>query len=182
MAASRAATLGPARSLGERSLKVDHTGENSAVRIYTAQLWVARWRSPALVAQLEEFLVHEQAHRAIFAAELAARGVRRCRSYGLCGFGGTVLGLATGLIGPQAVHATTAAIERVVLRHLQHQLEDLRTIDPAACAAIGRIVADEQAHHDQAEGQVLREGALQAALDFIVSRATEMVIWLGMRN
>jgi ubiquinone biosynthesis monooxygenase Coq7 len=179
--ATRAATLSPARSIGERILKVDHAGEHGAVCIYSAQRWIARWRAPALLAELDEFLAHEKGHRAIFGAELARRSVRRCRSYFLCGLGGTVLGLVTGLIGPQAVHATTAAIERVVLSHLERQLEDLQGIDPAAVAAIGRIVADEQAHHDRAESQVRREGALQRVLDVAVSSSTELVIWLGMK-
>lgn len=179
--ASRAEALSPARSLGDRILKVDHAGEHGAVCIYSAHRWIARWRSPELVGELDEFLVHERGHRAIFGAELSRRGVRRCRSYWLCGLGGFALGVVTGLIGPQAVHATTAAIERIVLAHLEEQLETLATLDPAARDTIASIVADEREHHERAVSQIVKRGLLQRTIDGVVSRSTQLVIWLGMK-
>jgi ubiquinone biosynthesis monooxygenase Coq7 len=172
--------LTPASRFGERILKVDHAGEHGAVCIYSAQRWVASWRAPELVMELDEFLAHERSHRAIFASELARRSVGRCKAYWLCGAGGAVLGLVTGLIGRRAIHATTAAIERVVLAHLEEQLQSLSD-DPAARAAVTAIIRDEQTHHDRAVGQIQQIDTLHRVLDFVVSRSTEAVIWAGMR-
>lgn len=179
-AARLTARLGAGESLGDRVMKVDHAGEHGAVCIYRAQRWFARWRAPEMSGELDEFLLHERGHRALFAAELQNRNRRRCRSYLLCGLGGFVLGAVTGLAGRGAIAATTVAIERVVLRHMHDQIAALDGIDPAAVAALRAIVAEEQAHHDQSV-QRLAGGGWSRLIDPIVAASTEAVIWLGMR-
>jgi len=170
-----------ADSLGGRILKVNHAGENGAIHIYTGQILVARWTAPDMLAELVEFRSHERRHRAIFLAELQRRGVRRCRSYWLCGAGGWMLGVLTGLFGRSASAATTAAVERVVLRHLSHQIELLSGQDEAAVMAIRAIVDEEQQHHDRSAAQVPPNRLWLRALFPIVASSTEAVIWLGMR-
>jgi ubiquinone biosynthesis monooxygenase Coq7 len=165
--------------LGARILKVNHAGENGAVHIYAAQIFVARLTAPALVRELREFRAHEERHRAIFHVELQRRGRPRCRSYALCGLGGFLLGFVTALCGRRAIAATTVAVERVVLRHLHHQITQLRASDQAAVQAIEAIVADEQRHHD--ELAALDRGRWVRLLEPVVSASTESVIWLGMR-
>jgi ubiquinone biosynthesis monooxygenase Coq7 len=167
--------------LGDRIIKVNHAGEHGAIAIYTGQMLLARLTAPYLVQELREFRSHEQRHRGIFAAELARRGRRRCRSYWLCGIGGFVLGAVTGLLGSAAISATTTAVESVVLRHLVHQLEVLQGHDPAAVVAISSIVAEEQQHHDQALEHVPAGTFWPRVLSPVVSGSTEAVIWLGMR-
>jgi ubiquinone biosynthesis monooxygenase Coq7 len=170
-------------SLGyaDRILKVNHAGEHGAVNIYRAQRLVSSWRDAEPKRELEEFRAHEERHRAIFAAELERRGVRRCRSYGLCGLGGFVLGLVTGVCGRASIAAVTLAVESVVLRHLEVQLRELEGVDPAAHAAVASILEDERAHHDRA-AQEPRQGIFWPRLIRpAVSAATEFVIWSGMR-
>src|SRR5689334_10538837 len=145
-----AVRLNPGERLGDRIIKVNHAGEHGAVSIYRAQISICRWRAPSLVDELTEFKEHEERHRSIFDSELKRRGVRRCRSYHLCGVGGALLGSLTALFGPAAVAATTVAVERVVLNHLSHQLSHLRESDPAAHAAVADIVAEERAHYSAA--------------------------------
>lgn len=166
--------------LGARILKVNHVGENGAVHIYAAQILAARWTAPRLVAGLQEFKSHEERHRALFEAELRRRGRPRCRSFALCAFGGFVLGLVTGLLGRAAIAATTVAVERVVLHHLQAQIVQLRVQDPAAVQAIEAIVADEQRHHDELAAQA-GGGFWVRLLEPVVAASTETVIWLGMK-
>jgi ubiquinone biosynthesis monooxygenase Coq7 len=169
------------KTLGDRIIKVNHAGENGAVCIYSGQITVARLTAPHMVSELTEFRSHELRHRAIFGAELQRRGRPRCKGYLLCGLGGYVLGLLTGLCGASAIAATTVAVERVVLRHLQQQLVELRSTDQPAVEAISAIVAEEQQHHDHS---ALRERAgafWPPLLKPVVSASTEAVIWLGMR-
>lgn len=132
-----------------------------------------------MVGEIEEFIAHEQQHRARFAAELKRRGVRRCRSYHLCGLGGLSLGFVTGLIGPRAIALTTEAVESVVLKHLEHQSRTLREADPDAATVISQIVADEQEHHDRSAARLERAHPLDRLLASAVRAATEVVIWLG---
>jgi ubiquinone biosynthesis monooxygenase Coq7 len=168
-------------TLGSRILKVDHAGEQGAVNIYRAQIAMARWTAPSLVAELREFKAHEEKHRALFWAELQRRGVRRCRSYWLCGIGGWVLGLLTGLLGRHAISATTVAVERVVLGHLKTQLHELAGKDDAAVHVISQIVQEEQLHHDQSASHMRTDRVWSKVLSPVVAASTESVIWLGMR-
>ncbi len=182
MAHALGARLKSGETLGDRVIKVDHAGEHGAINIYLWQRAVSRWRTPDLVPELDEFLEHERSHRALFAAELERRGKSRCRSYHLCGAGGAALGLATGLIGSKAVHATTEAIERVVLGHLAEQRTILDGSDPDAVRVIDLIIADEQAHHDTAADHLDgKRGLLERLVDRVVAASTEAVIWLGMK-
>jgi ubiquinone biosynthesis monooxygenase Coq7 len=168
-------------SLADRILKVNHAGEHGAVNIYRGQRLVCFWRDAALKRELEEFRAHEERHRAIFAAELARRGVRRCRSYWACGLGGLLLGLTTGICGRASIAAVTVAVERVVLRHLEMRLRELDGVDPAAYDAVASILDDERAHHDRA-AQEPRQGIFwPRILKPAVSAATEFVIWTGMK-
>ncbi len=131
-----AARLAYGETLGDRVMKVDHAGEHGAICIYRAQRWMARWRASDMLAEIDGFLRHERRHRDIFGAELARRGGRRCRSFLACGLGGFVLGGVTGLLGRQAIAATTLAIEAVVLRHMHEQIKVLDGVDPHAVAAL----------------------------------------------
>jgi ubiquinone biosynthesis monooxygenase Coq7 len=140
---------------------------------------VARLTAPALVPELREFLSHEKRHREIFLRELDRRGLRRCRSYWLCGVGGFVLGAVTGLCGRGAICATTVAIERVVLAHLEQQLSVLQGVDHEGYTAVSSIVAEERSHHDLSQNHA--SGRLWTkVLTPVVAASTEAVIWLGM--
>lgn len=180
-AAAIRARLAGSETLGDRILKVNHAGEHGAASIYAAQIRIARWRAPDMVADLTHFLDHERRHRALFAAELAARGRSRCRSFHLCALGGTLLGLLTALIGHRAIAATTVAIERVVLEHLARQLHALAPIDDRAAAIIRSIIAEEQEHHDRSLARVGPPSMVGRTIDGIVAASTQTVIWLGMR-
>ncbi|MEO8375872.1 MAG: demethoxyubiquinone hydroxylase family protein [Sphingomonas bacterium] len=175
------ARLAFGETLGDRVMKVDHAGEHGAICIYRAQRWMARWTAPDMIAEITGFLEHERRHRAIFGTELARRGRGRCRSFLACGLGGFVLGAVTGLLGRDAIAATTRAIETVVLRHMQEQVAELDGIDPQAVTALRDIIGDEQAHHDASEARLGRGAIWSAILDPVVAGSTEAVIWMGMR-
>lgn len=173
------ARLKPGETIGDRVMKVDHAGEHGAICIYRAQIALARWTAPAMVAELRDFLAHECRHRALFAAELAVRGQGRCRSYALCGLGGFTLGTITGLLGAGAIAATTAAIEQVVVRHMQDQIAALDAIDPAAVAALRSVIDEERDH--LASAAAGPAGIWRRVIAPVVSASTEAIIWLGMR-
>jgi ubiquinone biosynthesis monooxygenase Coq7 len=175
-----AARLGSGETLGDRVMKVDHAGEHGAICIYLAQQWFARWRAPELVTELASFLEHERGHRARFMAELHARGRPRCHSYHLCGLGGFVLGAVTGLLGRDAISATTVAVERVVLRHVREQVAELAGVDQRAVETLRQIIGEEQEHHDLAAAHLARPSGWTRTIDPVVSISTETVIWLGM--
>ncbi|MTW11821.1 demethoxyubiquinone hydroxylase family protein [Pseudoduganella eburnea] len=172
----------PLDEFAARVLKVNHSGENGAVNIYAGQIFLARLTAPGIVAQLTEFKSHEERHRAIFWAELQRRERPRCRSYWLCGIGGFMLGLVTAIFGQRAIAATTVAVERVVLHHLEQQLKVLSDKDEEAAKAVGSIVMEERLHHDQSVSLAADDGFWSRVLLPVVSASTEAVIWIGMRG
>ena len=168
------------KEAGNRIIKVNHAGEFGAINIYRAQILVARFFSPGIVPVLEDFLAHEKKHLEIFQDVLSKRGVRRCRSYWLCGIGGYGLGFITALLGKPGIMACTAAVETVVTGHLIRQMEELRREgDIEAMQAVEAIIAEETEHREVgvAEG---KNSILYKPLGLAVSAATSFVIWLGM--
>lgn len=164
-----------------RILKVNHAGEHGAIHIYAGQIFMARFRAPHLLSELVGYKADEERHLGLFQDELQRRRRPRCRSYWLCGAGGYLLGLITGLLGAQAIATTTVAVERVVLGHLQQQMLLLGGRDDAAVTTIASIVSEEQQHHDQSASHAHGASWWTSALSSIVAGATESVIWLGMR-
>jgi 3-demethoxyubiquinol 3-hydroxylase len=159
-------------------IKLDHLGELIAINIYSAQVQVCQRTAPALVGVLTEFLNHERRHHQLFEDVLQARGIAPCRGLTLLGYAGFLLGFATALFGKDGVMACTAAVETVVLRHLNHQLEYFRSVnDFAAIAAVESILAEEIAHRDT--GTSTARSTWYKVLYSIVAPATACVIALG---
>jgi len=164
-----------------RILKVNHAGEFGAIRIYRAQLWVARRRQPDLVSFLSETLTHEIAHCQHFLDAMPERQTRPCAAMPLWGLGGSLLGLLTGLIGRNAVMACTRAVEHTVHRHLEEQIHFLAGKDEPLRALIANIQVEENTHLAYANRH-LQPSALNAPLEAIIVLSTEIVIWLSTQG
>jgi 3-demethoxyubiquinol 3-hydroxylase len=87
----------------------------------------------------------------------------------------------TGLCGPTSVAATTVAVEKVVLRHLDARMRLLRQTDVVAFEIVSAGLHDERTHHDRAAIDTPPGCFWMGVLMPIVSGATEAVIWLGMK-
>lgn len=166
--------------LATQVMKVNHAGEHGAVSIYSGQILMARLTAKSLLPELLAFKADEEEHRNIFYKELQRRGLKRCKSYWLCGAGGFALGVGTGLFGARAISLTTVAVEETVLRHLRWQAEFLAQ-DIDAVSAISSILSDEQGHRDKAAHHIQALSISGRILRYAVSGVTESVIWLGMR-
>ena len=165
----------------KKILKVDHAGEFGAINIYRSQILVAKLLGREYVAVLEKFLADEKRHLDIFWQEIQRRNGIRCKSYWLCGLGGTVLGVVSALLGKKGIMACTWAVESVVTAHLLAQLEYLKCAgDKQAYNAVHAILEDEQHHRDTG----IKEGGSNIwfkPFRAMVSLFTEAVIRFGMR-
>jgi ubiquinone biosynthesis monooxygenase Coq7 len=164
-----------------RILKVNHAGEFGAIRIYRAQLWVARQWQTDLVPFLSETLAHEIVHCQHFLDAMPARGSRPCAAMPLWGIGGSLLGLATGMMGRNAVMTCTRAVERTVHRHLDEQIYFLAGKDEDLKALIATIQVEENSHLTYATAN-LRPSPWNAPLDALITVSTEIVIWLSTQG
>jgi len=161
-------------------LRVDHAGEYGAIRIYRAQIAIAHWRAPDLVAMLQDALGDETRHRDLFDAGLRERGLRPCDMLPLWGIGGTLLGTGTALLGREAILTCTEAVERTVHRHMDDQVAWLMPREPRLATAIAAIRDEEVDHLHRAQRE---RGTATAAwlrlLDITVAAATELLVWLS---
>lgn len=162
-----------------RILKVNHAGEYGAIRIYRAQLWIARRRFPDIVPFLEETLGHEITHCEAFRGAMPEHEARPCRFMALWGIGGWVLGVFTAMVGRQGIWICTAAVESAVHRHLDDQIYFLRRHHPGLCDQIATIQEEELLHLETAENHVSAHGTMASTLRGFIFVATDVVIWLS---
>ncbi len=164
-----------------RILKVNHAGEYGAIRIYRAQLWLARRLQPPLVPFLETTLGHEIEHCRHFLDAMPLRGSRPCRAMWLWGLGGSALGLLTALMGRNAIFACTKAVEQTVHRHLDAQIAFLKDRDAPLRDLIATIQVEERQHlHHAADN--LKPSPLNQVIEAVVNLSTEIVIWLSTQG
>lgn len=164
-----------------RILKVNHAGEFGAIRIYRAQLWVARRWHKALEPFLSETLSHEIAHCQHFLDAMPARDARPCHAMSLWGTGGWMLGFITAVMGTNAIMVCTRAVEATVHRHLDEQLHFLTGRDEPLRALIATIQIEENDHLNFATARV-RPSVLNAPLAALIVFSTEAVIWLSTQG
>jgi 3-demethoxyubiquinol 3-hydroxylase len=162
-----------------RIVRVNHAGEYGAIRIYRAQISVARRLFPDIAHDLGEMLEHEIRHCAIFSAAMPARRSRPCRLISLWSTGGALLGFLTALTGRQGIWTCTAAVEAAVHRHLDDQLGFLATRDRDLCDAIRNIRVEELSHLHHAERQLKPPNLYHRALRTLISFLTDLMIWLS---
>ena len=162
-----------------RILKVNHAGEFGAIRIYGAQILVARRLFPDIVPMLEEMRRDEIDHCRLFREAMPARGAKPCRVMSFWSLGGSVLGLLTALSGRNMIWICTEAVESTVHRHLEDQLAFLQKRDPELHALIGSIQEQELAHLRKAENSQTRRGLSHALFLPVVGALTDVMIWLS---
>ncbi|TGQ73087.1 MAG: demethoxyubiquinone hydroxylase family protein [Mesorhizobium sp.] len=162
-----------------RIVRVNHAGEFGAIRIYSAQILVAKRFWPDCVPSLLEMLGHERNHCAMFRAAMPTRRSRPCRIMQFWSWGGWLLGFLTALLGPQGIWACTAAVEGAVHRHLDEQLFFLANRDRELHGVILDIREEELAHLNHAEEQLKSPGPGLNLLRSLISIATDVLIWLS---
>lgn len=168
----------PAITIG-RILKINHAGEFGAIRIYGAQITVARRLFPDIVSSLEDMRNDEIDHCRIFREAMPSRNAKPCRIMSLWSLGGYVLGFLTALGGRNMVWICTEAVESTVHRHLEDQLTYLAPRDSDLHALITSIQEQELAHLDEAEKRQKRRGLSHALLLPVIGRLTDLMIWLS---
>jgi ubiquinone biosynthesis monooxygenase Coq7 len=173
---SRATLPMPGENVTERKLaemiRVDHAGEYGAVQIYRGQQAVfgrseTKAHAARIIADME---AGEQDHLKTFDRLLAERGVRptlMAPVWRVAGFG---LGAVTALMGEQAAHACTEAVEDVIEEHYGRQSRALEGVDRELKTVVDRFREDEIGHKQTAIEQGARNapgyGVLSAVIKF----------------
>ena len=164
-----------------RILKVNHSGEYGAIRIYKAQILAARLFYRDLLPELEAIIQHEVEHCRRFRAAMVPRGGRPCRALWLWSSGGYVLGLLTGLLGRNMIMVCTEAVEEAVHQHMNDQIVFLMQRDPELKDMIAAIREEEMGHLAFAKHRVRHNGFTRNAARLIMI-VTDILIWLSTQG
>ena len=163
-----------------RILKVNHAGETGAIKIYTAQIAVAKRFFPRIVGELDQMRLDEVEHCRLFREAMPARSARPCRVMSLWSLGGYVLGFTTAILGERMVWVCTEAVEATVHRHLEDQLAFLSSRDNELHDLILSIQEQELAHLNDARGHQGQNRSLSRSVGIgVIGFLTDVLIWLS---
>ncbi|MEM1409382.1 MAG: demethoxyubiquinone hydroxylase family protein [Pseudomonadota bacterium] len=160
----RAASPSPPTQMSARikeMIRVDHAGEYGAVQIYRGQRAVFdklphKERLSHMLQDMEE---EEQKHLDAFDELLAERSARPTLLAPFWNMAGFALGAGTALMGEKAAMACTSAVEAVIEKHYQEQVDELEGHgEEDLRATFAEFREDEISHHDTA----IAEGAEDA--------------------
>lgn len=164
----------PGEGVTERMLaemiRVDHAGEFAAVQIYRGQRAVfdrieGKAHAARVIADME---AGEQEHLRTFDRLIAERRVRptvMAPVWRVAGFG---LGAVTALMGEQAAHACTEAVEEVIEEHYGRQSAALAGLDAELKHVVDRFRADEIGHKQTAIEQGARDAPGYSVLSAVI--------------
>lgn len=151
-------------------IRVDHAGEYGAVQIYRGQQAVfgrseTKSHAARIIAEME---AGEQEHLKTFDRMLAERGVRPTLMAPIWRVAGFGLGAVTALMGEQAAHACTEAVEDVIEEHYARQSAALAGVDPELKHVVDKFREDEMAHRDTAIEQGARDAPAYPLLSAVI--------------
>ncbi len=160
-------------------IRVDHAGEYGAVAIYRGQRAVFdRLRSKARIAsQLEEMQADEQHHLDAFDEMIQSGQSRPTALMPLWSVAGYGLGVATALLGEKAAHACTEAVESVIEKHYDDQVQELERFGETELAGKFATFRDEEtAHKDLALGEGAKEAVGYPLLSNVIKLGCRLAI------
>lgn len=165
----------------KRILRVNHAGEYGAIRIYQAQISVAKLFHKEIVPFLTKMRDDEINHLTAFRNAMPERQTRPCHTLWLWSGGGYLLGLITALMGRNFIMVCTEAVEDAVHRHMNEQITFLKDRDKRLKEIIETIKVEELEHLHYAE-KLVKHNALTRLTGHVITVATNVMIWLSTQG
>ena len=146
----------PGSSLSEEiaeMIRVDHAGEYGAVRIYQGQLAVLRSKARTqddeeTIKMIEHMEEQEHVHLETFNKLIRDRRVRPTAMTPIWHAAGFALGAVTAALGEKAAMACTEAVETVIDKHYEAQVERLGETEPELSRTLEKFREEELEHRD----------------------------------
>ena len=135
------------RRVLEEIIRVDHAGEYGATRIYDGQLAVFG-KNSKIGKTIQHMVNQELEHIDTFEKLIVNNRVRPTALLPLWNLGGFVLGATTALMGKKAAMACTVAVESVIAKHYEQQVQELGDDQVKLKRTIKKFQNDELEHHD----------------------------------
>ena len=136
------------RKILEEIIRVDHAGERGAMKIYEGQLLALQTikQDESLRQKIEMMKQHEKEHLEYFEKEIQKRKIKPTYFLPLWDIMGVTLGFGTAMLGKKATMLCTAAVEEVIEKHYQNQIEKLGNDEKNLKEKIEKFKGDEINH------------------------------------
>ena len=143
----------------EEIIRVNHAGELGAQDIYNSQIKFCR--DSKLKKELEKISKEEKVHYDFFEDQILKKRVRPTLMSPAWKAGSFILGVITTRLGSNYVYACTEAVEEVIVKHYQEQIEylDNNKIDENLKKKIIKFCKEEDRHRASAD-QSIKESDL----------------------
>jgi len=171
------------KKLVDQIIRVDHAGEMGASFIYKGQMAVLGKSSIApLIQEMKE---HEEKHLAKFEELLVEYKVRPTILIPLWKLAGFTLGAGCSLLGEKGAMACTVAVEALVTKHYDDQVEAMLNNNPKLDQELIQIIKqfrdDEQEHHDIGLAHGAEEAPMYRLLTAVIGAGCKGAIFLSER-
>lgn len=160
-------------------LRVNLAGEYGAKRIYEGQLSVLKNSTVAPV--LEHMKEQELEHLKAFEELVVKNHVRPTLLQPLWHVAGYALGASTALLGEKVAMACTVAVEEVIDKHYEDQLDCLGDENPELSDLILKCQQEELEHRDIAIEQGAHEAPAYPVFSEAIKTVSRLAIWLSER-
>ena len=164
----------------ERIVRVDQAGEIGAQRIYNGQKLVFKILNNKKEYKIFSEMARDEKEHLDFFNNLAnEKNIKKSKLAPLFDVGAFALGVGTALMGPKAAYVCTEAVEEVIEKHYDKQIDQLDKIDKGLQEKIAKF-RDDEAHHKET-------GAINSKNSFpvlrkIINKTTEAAIFLAERS
>lgn len=172
------------QSLYHTMLKVNHSGELGADRIYCGQMYALR-NDPKHAPMIQEMWDQEKAHLEYFSKQILLKRGSKSLLALFWDVAGLTVGVVSGLMGPQAAMATTVAVEDTITKHYNSQIRTLIADDlhvhKEFVDKLSQIRDDEQEHHDTGLANEAEQAIGYKLINAFITNGCKVAIQIAQR-
>ena len=165
----------------EEIIRVDHSGERGAIKIYEGQLLALKTvkQDNDLKDKIEKMKEQEKEHLEYFEKEIHKRKIKPTYFLPLWDVMGVTLGFGTALLGKKAAMLCTASVEEVIEEHYQNQLKKLGNDEMDLKAQIEKFKDDEAEHKNIAYETGADNRGLYSIMDKVIKTGSRIAITIS---
>ena len=165
----------------EEIIRVNHTGERGAIKIYEGQLLALKTikQDEVLKDKIEEMKEQEKEHLDYFEKEIQKRKIKPTYFLPLWDMMSVALGFGSALLGKKATMLCTASVEEVIDGHYKNQLKKLGNDEKDLKKKIEKFKEDEVNHKNIAYESGATNKGLYSVMDKIIRTGSRIAITIS---
>ena len=163
-------------------IRVDQAGELGAQQIYQGQKFIFKLRKNMRdFDQISKMASDEKEHLDYFDSLARQKKIKPTKLKAFFGIGAYAMGVGTALMGPKAAYVCTEAVEEIIEKHYQKQIDQLEGVDEELRKKLVKFRDDEVEHKNTAIDEGSREAFGYSILRKTINETTKAAIFLAER-